>query len=175
MRCAAIFTSLRCRRACWRLDANVPCGRASACSFAMLVLRCPASEKAALHSWPDNASLACLQYCIVHFSFLQTVTNVEFADLFSFLFPLLSFLHISSLGCPRISCILLFRLSAQPSQRPKPLPLPPHFGHRFRRWPWLVKRRCSSFDSCSIAVEMQTMAVRTYVQFQSGHTSASTS
>ena len=94
----------------WHLDANVPCGRAGACCFAMLVLRCPASEKAALHSWPDNASLACLQYCIVHFSFLQTVTNVEFADLFSFLFPLLSFLHISSLGCPRISCILLFPL-----------------------------------------------------------------
>ena len=44
LRCvAAIFASLRCRRACWRLDANVPCGRASACSFAMLVLRCPSS------------------------------------------------------------------------------------------------------------------------------------
>ena len=84
----------------WCFDANVPCGRASACLFAVLVLRGPASEKAALHSWPDNASLACLQYCIVHFSFLQTVTNVEFADLFSFLFPLLSFLHISSLGSP---------------------------------------------------------------------------
>ena len=43
LRCvAAIFASLRCRWACWRLDANVLCGRASACSFAMLVLRCPA-------------------------------------------------------------------------------------------------------------------------------------
>ena len=28
----------------WHFDANVPCGRASAFSFAMLVLRCPASE-----------------------------------------------------------------------------------------------------------------------------------
>ena len=66
LRCvAAIFASLRCRRACWRLDANVPCGRASACSFAMLMLLCPASEKAALHSWPDNASLACLQALLV--------------------------------------------------------------------------------------------------------------
>ena len=66
LRCvAAIFTSLRCRMACRRLDANVPCGRASACSFAMLMLLCPASEKAALHSWPDNASLACLHASIV--------------------------------------------------------------------------------------------------------------
>ena len=48
-------TSLRCRRTCWRLDANVPCGRASACLFAVLVLRGPASEKAALHSWPSNS------------------------------------------------------------------------------------------------------------------------
>ena len=56
LRCvAAIFASLRCRRACWRLDANVPCGRASACLFAVLVLRGPASEKAALHSWPSNS------------------------------------------------------------------------------------------------------------------------
>ena len=44
-----------CVRSCWRLDANIPCGRASACSFAMLVLLCPASEKAALHSWPSNS------------------------------------------------------------------------------------------------------------------------
>ena len=66
LRCvAAIFTSLRCRRACWRLDANVPCGRASASSFAMLVLLCPAGEKAAPHSCPDNASLACLHGRIV--------------------------------------------------------------------------------------------------------------
>ena len=65
LRCvAAIFTSLRCRRARWLLDVNVSCGRASACSFAMLVLRGPASEKAALHSWPDNASLACLHASI---------------------------------------------------------------------------------------------------------------
>ena len=32
LRCvAAIFASLRCRRACWCLDANVLCGRAGAC------------------------------------------------------------------------------------------------------------------------------------------------
>ena len=66
LRCvAAIFALFCCRRACWRLDANVPCGRASACSFAMLMLLCPASEKAALHSWPDNAPLACLQALLV--------------------------------------------------------------------------------------------------------------
>ena len=47
---AAIFSSLRRRRACWRLDANVPRGRANAFWFAMLVLCCPASEKAALPS-----------------------------------------------------------------------------------------------------------------------------
>ena len=46
----------------WHFDANVPCGRASAFSFAMLVLRCPASEKAALLSLPDNALLACCEY-----------------------------------------------------------------------------------------------------------------
>ena len=72
LRCvAAIFSSLRCRRARWRLDANIPCGRASACSFAMLVLLCPASEKAALHSWPDNASLACLHASIVLYSLVS--------------------------------------------------------------------------------------------------------
>ena len=41
-----IFASFRCERACWRFDANVPRGHASAFWFAMLVLRGPASENA---------------------------------------------------------------------------------------------------------------------------------
>ena len=58
LRCvAAIFSSLRRRRACWRLDANVPRGRANAFWFAMLVLCCPACEKAALRLLSDNRAL----------------------------------------------------------------------------------------------------------------------
>ena len=58
LRCvAAIFALFCCRRACWRLDANVPRGRANAFWFAMLVLCGPASEKAALRLLSDNRAL----------------------------------------------------------------------------------------------------------------------
>ena len=50
-----------CRKACWHLDANVPHGGANACLFAMLVLRCPASEKAALHLLSDKRVQSQLQ------------------------------------------------------------------------------------------------------------------
>ena len=46
LRCvAAMFTSFRCRRACWRFDANVLRGCASAFSFAMLVLFTPSVRR----------------------------------------------------------------------------------------------------------------------------------